>query len=336
MKISCGSGAPLTVATETGYVDGPLTWSANGSQLAWWDGSEVTVASFGGRNGATTRRWACPTCTGAGFLGERAVAVATPSVGYPPRTQLLEYPLSGSGPPAARMVTGLPPAPADQSQVAYGARMLGSLPTGGIVVELVAANQLYTPAELFYRINSAGHATKYGTGRAGSGTLRGIGALAINAAGTELAFTADSGCPNYHHGDQGINVPSLLNPAAGTVTTPPTPAAGGGTFGYWVEGMWFDSSGTPHASLLKNLSDCASSGPLWPPGAAPADCVLAGGRWVKTGSGVLQAQYGPGRWVAETRGTPATGGPEAFPLTISDGSSVRATVSDVSVFAWAP
>lgn len=335
VKVYCGSGVTRTVTTETGSVDGPLTWSGNGSQLDWWDGSEVTVVTFSG-GAAMARRWACPTCSGVGFLGEQAVAVAMASVGFPPRAQLLKYPLSGSGPPVARMVTGLPPVSPYASAVAYGARMLGSLPSGGIVVDLVAANQLYTPAEQFYRIDSAGHATKLGTGAVASGTLRGIGNFAMNAAGTELAFTADAGCANHHHGDQGINIPSVLDPAAGTVTTPATPA-GGGEFGYWVEGMWFDSSGTPHVSLVKNLSDCASSGPLWPPGATAIDCTLAGGRWAQTGSGILQEADGPGGWVAEATGAvPATSPAEVVPLAISDGSSVRAKVSNVSVFAWAP
>jgi hypothetical protein len=271
-----------------------------------------------------------------GFIGEQAVAVYLPSAGYPPVTHLLEYPRSGSGQPVARTVTGLPVVSPGKPTMAFGVSLLGSLPAGGIVVNLVSATQPYTPAELFYRIDSAGHATEYGTGTVGNSTLTGIGNFAISAAGTEFAFAADSGCHNFHHGDQGINTPSLLDPATGTVTTPVTPA-GGGTFGYWVEGTWFDPSGTPHVSLLKNLSDCASNGALWPAGATPVDYALAGDRWVQTGSGVLQEEYGPGAWAAETTGTPpAAGSAPAFPLTVSDGSSVRARVPDVITFAWAP
>jgi hypothetical protein len=269
-------------------------------------------------------------------MGEQAVATYLPSAGYPPATQLLEYPRSGSGQPVARTVTGLPLVSHGGSSTAFSVSLLGSLPSGGIVVNLVSATEPYTPAELFYRIDSAGHATEYGTGTVGNSTLTGIGNFAISAAGTEFAFAADSGCRNFHHGDQGINTPSLLDPATGTVTTPATPA-GGGTFGYWVEGTWFDPSGAPHVSLLKNLSDCASDVALWPSGATPADYALAGGRWVQTGSGVLQEEYGPGTWAAETTGTPpVAGSAPAFPLTVFDGSSVRARVPDVITFAWAP
>jgi hypothetical protein len=334
VKVYCGSGATRTVATGASAVDGPLTWSANGSQLAWWDGSEVTVITFS-KTRPTTRRWACTTCTGVGFIGERAVAVNMPSVGYPPRTQLLEYPRSGSGRPMARTVTGLSPVSAGEYTMAYGVYLLGSLLSGGIVVGLLSATQPYTPAELFYRIDSAGHATEYGTGTIGN-TLRAIGHFASNAAGTEFAFAAVTGCRNYYHGDQAITIASLLDSKTGTVTTPATPA-GGGKFGYWVEGMWFDPSGTPHVSLLKNLSDCVSSVPPWPPGAAPVDCTLESGRWVRTGSGVLQEEHGPGGWVADTTGAPpADGSAPALPLTISDGPAVRARARDVVTFTWAP
>jgi hypothetical protein len=67
---------------------------------------------------------------------------------------------------------------------------------------------------------------------------------------------------------------------------------------------------------------------------APVVCKLVNGAWVKTGSGVFQASYGPGNWLVEYAGV--MGSDEAQrTFTISNGVS-RTTVSNVIGFAWAP
>lgn len=126
--------------------------------------------------------------------------------------------------------------------------------------------------------------------------------------------------------------------------TIPVIPGGGGPDGFWVQGLWFDRSGTAYASFIPNLSDCKTSGnpatAFQPAHATPVVCKLAGGRWVKTGQGVIQSDYAPGGWLAQQTGTVASldivespGG--TYSLTISHGTTTT-TIPGVSTFAWAP
>jgi hypothetical protein len=67
---------------------------------------------------------------------------------------------------------------------------------------------------------------------------------------------------------------------------------------------------------------------------------LEAGRWIKAGSGVIDAQYGPGGWRATLAGKVISGplglsGYADSTLIMSHGSS-RTSIRDVTAFAWAP
>ena len=66
----------------------------------------------------------------------------------------------------------------------------------------------------------------------------------------------------------------------------------------------------------------------------PVVCKLVNGVWVKTGSGVFQAGYGPGNWLVEDTGVMGNDGPQQT-FTLSNGVS-RTTVTNVIGFVWAP
>ena len=194
--------------------------------------------------------------------------------------------------------------------------------------------------QTLYHVNSAGQATPYGhvatrTQQPGRDTVFGdVGGFTANQAGTEFAFNTYSrggGCG-------GVDPAQLLDTATGTVTTPSTPA-GGGPGGWLVQGMWFDRTGTPYASLVPNLSTCTTTGAQpaaeYASGYAPIVCKLVGGAWVKTSSGVFRVGYGPGNWLAERTGTTGQAGATPSTMTISGGTS-PVTLTNVTAFAWAP
>jgi hypothetical protein len=70
-------------------------------------------------------------------------------------------------------------------------------------------------------------------------------------------------------------------------------------------------------------------------GSAPIVAKLVGGHWVRAGTGVFNAAYGPGNWIAEQAGTMSQSGPDATTLTISGGKAA-VTVHNATDFSWAP
>jgi hypothetical protein len=104
--------------------------------------------------------------------------------------------------------------------------------------------------------------------------------------------------------------------------------------------MWFDQAGTAYASLVPNLSTCSTTGAApsgVQPNISPITVVkLQGRNWVKAGTGIYQAAYGPSGWVAEITGSINPSGPPRN-LTVSCGpGTTSVTIPDVSGFAWAP
>jgi hypothetical protein len=337
VDVRCGTAPPAILQQPDGA--GSLTWSPDGTQLAWMENGTVVVAQVKAAKW-TLRSWSCQMCLGVEFLGEQAVAVSEPTQDDLGSTQLLDFPASGNGQPVARPVTGFPVIPADEVGD-FQFDVLGVLSSGDMVVSVgTGGGSDEAPGQTFFRVSAAGQATQYPSSSAsGSGTGTGspfgtVGDPAINPAGTQLAFTTSARC----YANQGTQTDNLLNLATGAVTSPTLPA-GGGHYGYWINGMWFDSSGTLYVSLVPNISTCtAPGGPLWTAGATPTVYKLAGGHWVKAGNGTFEEAYGPGSWAATTSGALSAGTEELdspMTMTISDGSS-HATVPSVSDFTWAP
>jgi len=337
--VRCGTGAPLTLASGGAT---SLAWSADGSQLAWTNESVVYVAHAQAGKWSL-RHWTCG-CDGIAFLGDQAVSVNQATAGGPQETtagatQLVEFPASGSGQPTTLPVTGIA-----AGTLGTEFRLLGGIAPGDVVVDDgQSGGSDLGGTQTLYRVNSAGQATLYGpdtttgNGQPGPGTIFGdVGNIATSQAGTEIAFDT------YSRGGAcgGADPAQLLDVATKAVTTPAVPA-GGGAEGYWVEGKWFDQTGTPYVSLVPNSSTCSGSGTAAsgggePASAVPVVCKLAGGTWVKVGTGVFQAAYGPGNWLAQETGS-ISNYVDATTLTISGGTGTTpVTVRSASVFAWAP
>jgi hypothetical protein len=203
--------------------------------------------------------------------------------------------------------------------------------------------------QLLFRVNRAGQATQYGHATidpAAPSNQPTPAPGSINGRALDFTVSADGGKLAFADGNTvtascGFQRTLVLDTATGDLTAPATP--GGSPDAYWVQGMWFDKAGTPFASLVPNLSACATGASAaapapWPANAAPIVCKLDGTQWVRTGSGVFRAAYGPGNWLAEQVGvTDALNALAPQPLLISAGAgTVSVTVSDVTAFAWAP
>src|SRR6185437_9661829 len=70
----------------------------------------------------------------------------------------------------------------------------------------------------------------------------------------------------------GIQRTLVLDTATGSLQV--AKVLGGSPEAYWVQGLWFDKAGTPYASLVRNLSACATGATAaapapWPANAAP-------------------------------------------------------------------
>jgi hypothetical protein len=228
--------------------------------------------------------------------------------------------------------------------------VIGSASPTSIVAAYGVGGSDLTLRQVFYRIDSSGHATEYGTATLKNSTIVGLlKGLEINGEGSQIAVTKVTDCyagENDTGKGQGIETASLLD-TSGAVTTPAMPS-GGGPSGYWVENIWWDRAGAVYASLVPNLSDCATARQhpaalLWPTGASPVLSKLVGDRWVKVGDGVLWTNYGPAGWVATVTGTmpaPIQPGvfsfiPSTFTTTITNGHS-HIALRAVDNFAWGP
>jgi tRNA A-37 threonylcarbamoyl transferase component Bud32 len=340
VAVRCGTGTPRTLGTvQDAYSEAPV-WSPDGTQLGWQSISTVYVAQV--RAGTwTVRHWSCQYCNGLAFQGGHAVTVSeqaggvlTPGGAIP---QLLVFPVSGNGPPVTLTVTGIP-----ASHPSTEFSVLGSVSPTDVVVEYGTHYGAHnTGTQVLYRVSEAGQATQYGNQPLDLPEApnviygQGIEDFTTNAAGSTLAFynTNSGGAACFS------STPQVLDTATGTVSTPATPA-GGGPQGWEVRGMWFDQAGTPYVSLLATVTPCAApvaGQTVLAPNTAPVVCKLAGTTWVPAGTGVFQAAYGPGHWLAEETGVSDQAGAASQTLTISDGpGTTPATVTGVTGFAWEP
>ena len=320
--IRCGLGSTLIAGVDSSGYEVSVAWSADDSQLAWIDSNDgsMTVVTFTAGKVATRRHWACPTffgCFGIAFLGERAVTTAQPTA-FP---ELVVYPASGTGAPTIVPMTGLPPYASSQGGARF--ELLGSTPSS-LVIEWGEQSSANTFLALLYHVDAAGHAIAYETTKLVNGADRINSSPAFN----QFVFGSDIPCGNGTGQRQTVD---LMNAATGAISRPALPA---GQPGYLVQGTWFDPSGTPYVSLAPAIAACMThSAGTGQAGVAPVVCKLVNGTWVKTGSGVFQAAYGPGNWLAEETGMTGQDGPE-HSLTISNGSS-RTTIAGVLGFAWA-
>jgi hypothetical protein len=341
--VRCGTGAPHAVATIHGDSVSSLAWSADGTQLAWTTNATPSLYVAQVKAEAWKLRQVTCDCAGLAFLGDQPVSVNATTAGGPQslqvaKAQLLVFP-KGGGQPVTLPLTGI-----DTNPPQTEFRLLGNISPTEVVVDYGdGGGSNFGGIQSLYRVSSGGQATRYGpatpvTARPGANTIFGsIHHVTVAAAGSQVAFAT------YSRGGAcgGTDAAQLLNTATGAVTTPATPA-GGGTEGYWVEGMWFDRTGTPYASLVPNLSTCSTTGAaptsgLYPAGAAPIVVKLSGVQWVKASSGIFQSGFGPGNWQAELTGTIPVANSPGMPLTISGGTGTTpVTVGGVTAFAWAP
>ena len=351
VELRCGSGPPAALGTELPIPSaagdiGQLAWSWDGTQLAWLSTSRISVADVA--TGAV-RTWACVACTGLAFLGGRAVTVAQQFAGGAPTAagpQLVEYPAAGSGDPTTLAVTGIPDSGSAQG-FDTDFRLLTAVAAGTVVVAYGSAGGSdFGGDELLYRVGPNGRATGYGDATAnapsnGPGTIFGglSDAMAASADGSlALVETGSSG----RCGES--NTPVVVDTATGAVSTPKLPSTGGGTGGFWVEGLWYDASGTPYVSLVPNGSYCSSTGtatttgtgtgPIFPVSANPIVGKLVDGAWTVVGRGTFQASYGPGGWLAAQDGT-ISNSVEKATVKVTHGSTSY-SLSGVISCAWAP
>jgi eukaryotic-like serine/threonine-protein kinase len=362
--VRCGTGAPRTLASfQLTYYLPALAWSADGTRLGWTTGSAVYVATASSGTW-TLRSWTCQQCASLAFQGSHAVSVSQQAVSNTVATQpeLLVFPASGNAQPVTLPVTGI------AAHVSTVFSVLATVSPADVIATYGTHYGAHgTGTELLYRVNPAGQATKYGTRALDQGTGpsdiygQSLGDFAANAAGSTFEFdetrSGGAACTG--------TVAQVLQTATGTVATPATPPGGGG-LGWEVQGMWFDQAGTPYVSLLPSTHGCAAplpgAGNIVPGHAAPIVCKLSGGTWVPAGTGVFQAAYGPGTWLAEIAGTTGQNGGAPTTLTITGGASsggassggassggatsggassggaapASATVPSVTAFAWAP
>jgi serine/threonine-protein kinase len=260
VDVRCGAAAPVVLEQPSAGA-GDLTWSPDGTQLAWMDNETVVV----GRVSAgkwTLRHWSCASCTGLAFLGERAVTLdGSSSAGAAPA--LLVFPQSGNAQPTTLRLAG-PDTHAFATEIFH----LANIPGGDLVIDYgQVGGSAGDGAQLLYRVSSTGQATPYGPASLAASKIGGnLDNFTANPAGTQFAFTLGLQCGAYG----GHTTADLMDTATGVLTTPAMPN-GGGPDGYWVEGVWFDQSGAAYASLVPNLSDCAT---------APSQYPRSSGRWV--------------------------------------------------------
>jgi eukaryotic-like serine/threonine-protein kinase len=340
--VRCGTGAPHVVTTLHNDTVENLAWSLDGTQLAWTTGQQTSLYVAQVKAGTWTLRQVTCDCIGVAFLGDQPVSVNAKTAGGPmsqqlAQAQLLVFP-KGGGQSTTLPLTGI-----DNNGRETEFRLLGSVsPTQLLVDYGDGGGSDLGGFQSLYKVNSGGQATRYGpatpsTTRPGASTIFGlIGNVTVSPAGTQVAFATYS-----RGGACGASQPAqLLDTATGVISTPATPP-GGGSEGYWVLGTWFDGTGTPYASLVPNQSTCSTTGvtptsPIEPAGAAPTVVKLSGGSWVKAGSGIIQAAYGPGKWLAEQVGTTPIANSPGYSLTISGGTGTTpVTVQSVVAFAWA-
>jgi hypothetical protein len=301
----------------------------------------VVVVTFSASGAPSHRQWPCTNCIGVTFLGEQAVGVTPSSTPNTGAAHLLEYPVTGSGPPATVPVTGLPDIDLQGGNVSYGTEVLGTVPATGAAPASILLYFYWgympqqDPWAFFYHVSAAGKATKYGTQMSGA-----VGTWTTAPTDGEFpVLIMTEGCGSY---------PEVLDTASGTLAAPSPPATGNAESSYVATDVWIAPSGAIHAAMLRSpASGCmvGHGGWDWPPDPQPVDFVRQGSGWAKTGSGILQAAYGPGRWMATVTGTAARYGliqtadnlSENTTMTISDGSpGALATVPDVAAFIWAP
>lgn len=334
-----GTGRPRVLGTfKSGQGPSALAWSWDGKQIAWLTDNSLSIAQV---SGGPPRSWACAFCSNIAFQGDQAVTVSRADAGAAQTAevavpQLLVFSVRRSA-PIKEPITGIP-----DGGIGTDFILMTDISSNALVVAYgdAGGSDLGGP-QLLYRVDSAGHATPYGKASLSdpatpSGTISGaLGDESTDSTGDQLGFTA------YTRGGAcgGVQAAYLLNTGTGTVTIPAIPG-GGGPAGFWVQSLWFDRTGTAYASFIPNLSDCGTSPnaptALQPAHATPVVCKAVGGRWVKTGQGVIHADYAPGGWLAQQTGTLLAGSPEGgYSLTISHGTTTT-TISGVSAFAWAP
>jgi hypothetical protein len=266
------------------------------------------------------------------FQGEQAVTVSQPAAGSNTAAaipQLLVFPATGSGPPVTLPVTGITTISGPETEF----RVLGSISPAELVVSYGYDGGTLLGTPTLYRVNATGQATQYPyqPPLPASSYIGFPGGFAAGHANGEFEFSTYSEVSYACYSDTAW----ALNAATGGIIEPKTPV-GGGPQGWYVEGAWFDRTGTPYVSLVPSPSDCATNKPLKSDGVTSTVCKLSGGSWVPAGRGVFQAAYGPGNWLAEESGVTGQNGFLPETMTISDGTGATpVTVSNVSAFAWA-
>ncbi|WP_194908463.1 WD40 repeat domain-containing protein [Catenulispora rubra] len=349
--LRCGDDAPSSLAPALAG-DHPVTdlvWSPDGTQLAWLTSDAVEVFQPASH---VLRVFGCPGCAGIAFVGGHAASVAAADAGGQQGTatpRLIVFPASGLGAPASRPVTGIPSIGIDTDFLLLGAVS----PTGLVVSYGNAGGSDGGGPQVLYRVNAEFQATELGNAdlsRSTPQTQSQIdGALRLygsDPTGRRLAFS------QYLRAGAcgGMETAVVVDATTGAVALPQVPT-GGGPYGYWTEGLWFDTSGTAYASLTPNASSCPGAIPNQPtpsPSAsasasasasiAPIVCRLQSGHWVSIGTGILQADYGPDGWVAQRVGTVDVYSRTATmtSTTLVHGAQTVTTLPATDDVVWAP
>jgi hypothetical protein len=303
--------------TSTSGASG-LAWSPDGTRAAWLTSTGHLVEKVLATGAVKT--WKCTECDSPVFVGDTVFASS-----FEGKPRLLSYPPSGSAPKTIP-VTGLPKTKFPPELDVF--ELLTATPSGQLIAGYGTGVSAAGGPQLLYRISAHGKATLLAPAKRQIQSNSVPFAFVYNAAGSHAAFVL----PFEGGVCADTTEPVLAAVASGAETAPAMPK------GLWsVTGLWYNASGTAYAALAHGPSHCTykSKSVIQ----EPAVYRRAGRRWVKTGTGTIDAAYSAGGWQAVLSGKvywTTLGGVGPQPgarLTIRHGSS-KATITGAVAFGW--
>ena len=331
VDLRAGNGSVRTLATfpkdaglagPQGFSSGQLSWSADGSKVAWLDGQ--TVGEFiVGRD--QVRTWRCD-CSSIVFQGDQLLSDDYTAENAP---RLLSYPDDGSE-PVPVVISGLPESRFPSGN-AYS--LDGAIAPADVIVGYGTGVSASGGPQLLYRVDAEGRAVPFAPA-ARQVTSNGVpGRFVFSPDGTQVGFLL----PGLGGYCADVETVVLANVATGEETQPAMPAGMG-----WADAVWFGPSGIPYASMAPVPPGCVGGphGTVASVVVSPEDYRLQGGTWVRSGSGVVNQESVSGGREATLYGkvdSTALGASAStgLRLVVSRGSSSTA-IPGALTFMWAP
>ncbi|MEU1664474.1 hypothetical protein ABZ547_12820 [Streptomyces sparsogenes] len=327
----------------TGYRVRQLTWSADGTSLAWLaerrDGTGRKVFQVRRARGQPfvtprVRSWECPDCSTIAFRDNQLVSDGAPD---PDRPKLWSYPPLG-GARRALPVTGLP-SPEECFGPTYCGRLqlLGAAPRGGLTVSYFDSVGNFPGVGSFFQVSRDGRAhplqSFYGSGL-------GPEVAAASPRRDRLAvpwYQHLSACEEYS------NV-AIVDQRSGRVDRPDLPSRDGNL---WMVSAWFDRDGQAYAAF-RSEPGCGGDDQYAPDGqriprwGETRVYRASNVRWVQTREKrpILARDVHASGKTATVVGTPAvevSGGYHTGTLVAQNAANAEVEVArGVHAFAWQP